>query len=122
MAGKIVGHHDIAFVKFGGENLADIDEEGLAVYRPVQYPGRDDPVMTQATDKGGGLPVPPRRFANQALPARATPMRAGHLGVGTGFIQEDQLRRIKLALAVLPGRARRGDVRSVLLGGVQGFF
>jgi hypothetical protein len=49
-------------------------------------------------------------------------MRAGHLGIGTGFVQEDQLRRVKLALAALPGRARFGDVRAVLLGGVQRFF
>jgi len=78
--------------------------------------------MAQATDEGGGLPMTPRGFADQSLPERTAAMRAGHLGIGTGFVQEDQLRRVKLALAALPGRARFGDVRAVLLGGVQRFF
>lgn len=122
VAGEVVGDHDVAFSECRRENLADINEEGLAVHRPIQYPGCDDPVMAQAADKGGGLPMTPRDFADQSLPARTTAMRAGHLGVGTGFIQEDQLCRIKPALAALPGRSRRGDVRPILLGGVQGFF
>ena len=78
--------------------------------------------MTQAADEGRGLPVTPWGFADQSLPAQAAAMRAGHLGIGTGFVEEDQLCRIKLALAVLPDRACFGDVRPILLGGVQRFF
>ena len=78
--------------------------------------------MAQTADEGGGLPMTPGGLADQPFSDRAASVGAGHLGVGAGFVQEDQFRRIKLALARLPRRARFGDVRTVLFGGVQRFF
>ena len=56
------------------------------------------------------------------LPRSARPRRPRHVGRGAGLVDEDQLRRIKTGLAVLPGRPRRLHVRPRLLGGVRGFF
>ncbi len=52
---------------------------------------------------------------------RAAP-QAGHLGRGSGLIDEHQSAGIEIGLGDEPGQPARGDVRSVLLGGVRGFF
>ena len=48
--------------------------------------------------------------------------QAGHLGRGSGLIDEHQPAGIEIGLPDEPGLAARRDVRSVLLGGVRGFF
>ena len=35
VAGKVVGDDDIAFAEGRGEHVADINEEGLAIHRPI---------------------------------------------------------------------------------------
>jgi hypothetical protein len=57
-----------------------------------------------------------------ALAPGAASAGTGELGVGAGFIDDDQTCRIKRALGGLPGLPRRGQVGAVLLGGAQRFF
>lgn len=45
-----------------------------------------------------------------------------HVGLGPGFVDEDQLRRIKPGLAHTPCDAGFGDVGPILLGGVDRLF
>jgi hypothetical protein len=45
-----------------------------------------------------------------------------HLGRDGGFVDEDEARRVQLALLGFQRRALGGNVRTVLLGGVQCFF
>jgi hypothetical protein len=57
--------------------------------------------------------------------ARATPRppaQPGHLGRRAGLVDEDETLRIKLCLSGAPGLSLRGDVRTLLLAGVRGFF
>ena len=61
---------------------------------------------------GGPAAVPPRRPVAQT----------GHLGVGAGLIDEDQLLRIEVWLGVEPGLTRLPYVRAVLLAGVRRLF
>jgi hypothetical protein len=49
-------------------------------------------------------------------------MGAGHVGLGPGLVDEDQACRIDAALMAAPALALGGDVRPMLLGGVQAFF
>jgi hypothetical protein len=49
-------------------------------------------------------------------------MRAGHLGRGAGFVDEDQPLGVEVELAVEPGLARLLDVGAILLGGVGRLF
>jgi hypothetical protein len=49
-------------------------------------------------------------------------MEAAHLGVQTGFIQEDEAAMIPLQTLLAPEQARFYNVRTILLGGAQGFF
>jgi len=46
----------------------------------------------------------------------------GHLGGDCGFVDEDKARRTQLGLLGFQGGTLGGDVRPVLLGGVQCFF
>ena len=59
---------------------------------------------------------------DQALAFLAAPAQPRHLGVGAGFVDEDQLGGVKPRLGLLPFGARLRDVRAKLLAGVQSFF
>ena len=50
------------------------------------------------------------------------PAQSRHVGGGAGFIEKDQPRRIEAWLLRLPGGARFGDIRPLLLAGVHDFF
>jgi hypothetical protein len=63
-----------------------------------------------------------RHTGHQALTPWGAAMRAGHVGLRPGFIDEDQASGINAALVALPPLALAGDVGAILLGGVQGFF
>jgi hypothetical protein len=119
---QVVHDHDVAVGQGGGEDLLDIGLEGVAVHRTVENPRGHEAVAAQAAGEGGGLPMTPGDLADQPLADRASPVAAGHLGVGPGLVDEHQLGRIEARLAGLPARAPLGHVRPVTLGGVLGFF
>ena len=48
--------------------------------------------------------------------------QAGQVGLGTGFVQEDQPGRVKTGLPAPPEPARPGDVRTVLFTGAERLF
>src|SRR5271154_7543838 len=47
---------------------------------------------------------------------------AGHIGLGTRFIQKDQLGGVESRLPFAPEPARPGDVRAVLFAGAECLF
>jgi hypothetical protein len=59
----------------------------------------------------------PASFASQG-----TATDPGHLGRGTGLVDEDQAVRVEVRLGVEPGPSPLGDVGPLLLGCVRGFF
>lgn len=63
-----------------------------------------------------------RDMANEALTAQRSAVRAGHVGLGPGFIDKDQALRINASLIASPTGALASDVGPLLLGGAQGFF
>ena len=63
--------------------------------------------------------MPVRHRGDQALASRGAAILAGHVGLRPGFIEEDQAPRRQTGLALSPCRACRGDVRALLLGGVE---
>ena len=58
----------------------------------------------------------------QALAARGAPVVAHHLGGDRRLIDEDETRRIQRRLLGFQLGACGGDIRTILLGGVQSFF
>ena len=63
-----------------------------------------------------------RNLGDETLAAEAASAQPGHIGRGAGFVDEDELARIKQRLLLPPLRARRADVLALLLGGMQAFF
>ena len=63
-----------------------------------------------------------RHTGDKALPAGRTPVMPDHLRCDRRLIDEDQARRIELGLLGYKLGARGGNVRTILLGGVQRFF
>ena len=63
-----------------------------------------------------------RHLGHQAGAAGATPVPAGHVGLGPGLVDEHQALGIKPALMLLPPGAPAGDVDAILFAGVQAFF
>jgi hypothetical protein len=59
---------------------------------------------------------------DQTLTTRRAAMRAGHVGLRPGLIDEDQALGINASLIAPPSGALSRDVGTLLLGGAQGFF
>jgi hypothetical protein len=49
-------------------------------------------------------------------------MAPGHVGLGPGFVDKDQVFGVKPALIFLPPLAPAGDVGAILFAGVQALF
>ena len=92
------------------------------VIGPSSTSGAMKPVLPQAGDEGGGPPVAVRRGVDQALAPRAAAVAARHVGGGAGLVEEDEARRVHVALPAAPAPALGGDVGPVLLGRPQRLF
>jgi len=66
--------------------------------------------------------VPVRDWRAAALSAFGAATQAGHLGRGSGLIDEDQALRVEIRLGIEPGLAPLRDVGPILLAGVRRFF
>jgi hypothetical protein len=118
----IVHEHDVTSFQSRNENLFDIGSERLAVHRSFEHEGRGHTVVAQRSDERGSLPVAVQHLVDETLAARRTAVEAGDIGRNAGFIDEDEPLWIKPRLPPSQGLTRGGDVRPILLGGVQAFF
>ena len=125
VAREVVENDHVAGLESGCELGLDIGLEDDPVHRRVNDPGCDEALAFEARHKGLRAPMAKRRLAVQPFALRRTPAQPGHLGVGSGLIDEDQppalLAHDGLA-AVFPLGPRLGQFRPVLLGCPQSFF
>ena len=78
--------------------------------------------MAQRGQEGHCIPVAERRRPGQALAAgRPAPQRR-HIGLGPGFVNEDQAGRVDTAAVFQPLRPAADDIRPVPLAGDQRLF
>jgi hypothetical protein len=122
MAAEVIHDDDIAWPERWHQELPDPGEEADGVDRLSQHTRCDDAVAAQCGDESQCLPMPIWHLGNQALPAGATPVRAGHVGLHPGLIDEDQTLGVNLVLVLFPLLTPACDVGPVLLAGVQAFF
>ena len=87
---QIVHDDDVAWLQCRRENLLDIGEETLAVDRPVEHEGRRDLVASQGGEEGHGFPMPMRRLGDRRRAAFVPAVRARHIGLGPGLVDEDE--------------------------------
>jgi len=122
VAGQIVHDDDIARIQRRDEDLLDISPEDVAVHGAIEDVRGSDAGDAQTSDKSGGFPVTVGYRGQQAQAAGTPAKRPGHVGGRRGLVQEHQALRVECGLAPDEGVARRGHVRTLLLGGVQTFF
>ena len=101
---------------------SEISQEDVAIDRAVEDAGRVDPVVTERGNEGHGAPVSERSLGIERLATSAPTMGPRHVGLGPGFINEDQTFGIEPALNPLPERTLARDVRAILFTCEQGFF
>lgn len=119
---EIVHHNDVARLEGGHENLLDIEEEPLAVDRPVDEPRRFDAIMAQRSQEGHGLPVAMRHFGLDPLSDRRPAHERSHVGLGPGLVDEHQAGRIDPVLIQNPLRPSARNIGTILLAGDQRLF
>lgn len=122
MGGEIIHRHDLARRECRHQTLFEIGEEDFAIHRGVDDERRGHPILAQACNECGHLPVTVRYFGDEPLAARAASAQPGHIGRCAGFIDEHKIAWIKPRLLLLPVRARHANVFAVLFGCVQAFF
>jgi hypothetical protein len=78
--------------------------------------------VTQGGQKRHGFPVAIRDLGPEPHAARRPSPQGRHVGLGPGFVDEDETRRINSILIFLPLRPSSRDVGTILLAGQNGFF
>jgi len=122
VAAEVVHDHDVAGQERGHEELLDIGGEELAVDRPVEHTWCVDAVMAKRGKEGQRFPLAEGGFGQQLVSAPGPAPDRGHVGLGPGFIDEDEPLGIKPSLILLPLLAPSGDLGPILFGGEQRFF
>ena len=122
MASEIVDNDDVARSERRHEKLFDVGLKALAVDRPIDDAGSIDPVAAQSGQEGQCSPMSLWHFGQKLAPAGRPATQAGHIGLGPGFVDEDQPFWIKPALIRFPTQPPSCDVGAILLGGEQSFF
>jgi hypothetical protein len=122
VAAEIVHDDDFTGSQGGNENLLDVSSEGLAVDRAIKDPWSVDPVVPQSGQEGRGLPVAVRDFGGEPHAARGPASQRRHVGLGPGFVDEDQTFRLDLVPILGPLRPPARDVVTVALASHHGFF
>lgn len=122
VATEVVEDHNVSGTQRWGEKAAGVGQKHLAIHRSVGDHRRDQAILTESPDEGGGGPVPMRCRGHAALPARGPAAPPRHIGGCRCFVNEDELFEVQLRLVFPPQTARLLHVGSILLAGVQGFF
>jgi hypothetical protein len=122
VSGQIVHDDDVALPQLGNQRLFDIGEEGLAVHWAIQNHGRGDAIVAKPGGEGGCFPMAVGHGGPASLAPRRTAVKAGHLGVRGGLIDEDDPRGIEIELSFKPSLTRRVHRAAALFGGVRRLF
>ena len=99
-----------------------IPPEILTSLAGIDDAGRLDAVAAQRSQEGERVPTAVRHLGHQPRPPGAAAMKARHIGLRPGLVDEDQAPGINAALVFLPLCPPPRHVRAILLGGVQAFF
>lgn len=98
VAAEIVHDDDIAGRQRRGEELFDPRREASTVDRPVKDGRGVDAVRAQGRHEGQRAPVSMGNFRDEPLATRTPATERRHVGLGPGFVDEDQAPGIKASL------------------------
>ncbi len=119
VTGEIVHDHDIAVAQGWDEKVLDIDQEARSIHRPIKYARRSDLIVTQGGNESCRHPMAMRQSRDEAPTTGRPSIEPHHIGLCSGFINEDKLFLVQIGLARTPLLARLGDIGTVLFGSAQ---
>ena len=119
---QIVHDDDVAGRECRHEELLHIVFEALAVDRLVEHARGVDPVTAERREEGHCAPMAIGNLGMKPLANRRPAAQRRHVGLRPGLVDEDEARRIKPALILLPLLASPGDLWPELFGGQHAFF
>ncbi len=102
--------------------MLDIGNERRPVHGAVNDVRRSDAIGAQPSDKRQRFPMAMRNLRNESLTTRGATVATDHFRRDCGLVDEDETLRIERGLLSLEIGACSGDIRTILLGGVQSFF
>ena len=115
----------VGLLQRGEELGAHVGLEDRPVHRRVDDPRRGQGAAAQSGDESLGLPMAEGSLRAKALAPVAASARAGHLRVGSRFVDEDQPMRLGPHLRLsfsLPRLARLTHVGPIAFAGLKAFF
>ena len=91
---------------------------------PYGYLGaqRIDAIGAERGEEGERAPMAVRHLGDEPFAPRAAPVGTRHVGLHPRLVDEDQAGGIKPPLVLFSLCPPSGDVRAILLAGVQAFF
>src|SRR5262249_61677026 len=122
VAARSCPEEDIAGAEGWHEELLEISAEAGAVDRAVDDAGRGDAVVAQRRQKGQRAPAALRHLGDQAGPAAAAPVPAGHVWLWPGLVDENHALWGQAAPMRPPPGPAGGKVGRVLPAWVSAFF
>ena len=122
MSGEVVTDDDVAGLEGGAEHLADIFAEDQGIRGPWDDQASGLAIEPQRAQHGRGVPMAHGSMVMKALAAQSPATQADQVGLGTGFVQKDQLRGRQLALGCFPKLSFFGNISALLFAGPQRFF
>src|SRR5260221_8065475 len=122
MSGNIVQKDDLPLLQSWSKDLFDIGQEVGSVHRAIQHKRGGDAIMAQAAYESCCFAVAVWHVINEPFALRSPAIEPGHLGGGSGLIDEDKFLRIKGWLFFPHRLTGRGDVGPILFGCMEAFF
>lgn len=119
---QVVHKNNVTLRKRWGENLLDIGNERSPVHGAVNDVRCSDAIDAQSSDERQRFPVAMRHLRNESLTTRGATVVTDHLRRDRGLVDEDEALRFESGLLSFQIGACSGDIRTILLGGVQRFF
>jgi hypothetical protein len=119
---RFVEDHDVAGPERREKELFDMGEESLAVDGSVEQARRLEAVVAHGGQEGRSFPAAVRNLVDGPLAAGRPTVKARHVGLGPGLVNEDQSSGIDAALISSPSRPMATYVRTVLLARDERLF
>ena len=119
---EIVHDNDIARFESGNQNLLNISFEGCPVDWTIKDKRSRQLVAAKGGKEGCGFPVAVGQLGIERFSLGRPTVGARHVGFCPCLVDEDKTVWLDPRLVFLPPDTPPGDIRTVLLGGVNGFF
>ncbi len=113
MGGQVIEHDNVAGDEGRGKDMCSPGCKGMAIDRALDHPWGLGAIAPHGGNHGRGLPAPAGNAVVGANAARSPGISARHVGLGTGFIHEQQARMADLLLRLRPTGSGHADVRAV---------